>query len=112
MYQRFSLTKREKADIMCKNNVVNLVNKQRERMVEGKMITVKTRDLTHRAKEVLDEASSGEVVIVSRPRNQTVVVLSFEKWDSLQKAAELGQPLLEKKQRKLVRQIELSVADA
>jgi len=76
------------------------------------MKAIKTGDLTSRTKEYLDEAAGGETFIISRPRNHNVVFLSEESYNLMRKAAELGQPILEKKQRKMERETELLAAQA
>jgi len=76
------------------------------------MKAVKTTDIKFRTKEVLDEAAGGETIIVSRPRNQNVVVLSEAAYNLMRKAAEVGQPIMEKEQRKRQRKDGLLVAEA
>lgn len=75
------------------------------------MKAVKTTDIKFRTKEVLDEAAGGEIIIVSRPRNQNVVVLSEVAYNLMRKAAEVGQPVIDKEQRKRQRKAELLVID-
>ena len=76
------------------------------------MKAVKTTDIKFRTKEVLDEAASGETIIVSRPRNQNVVVLSEAAYNLMWKAAEVGQPIIDKEQRKRQRKAALIVVEA
>jgi len=81
-------------------------------MVERVMVAIKTRDLAYKTKVYLDAAARGELVVVSRPRNENVVVLSVEKYNMLQEAAEVGLPLIEKRARKQQRKLEAQVAQS
>ena len=75
------------------------------------MKVVKTNDLRVRAKELLDEASSGETIVISRPRNQNVVVLSEEVYNLMREATKVGLPIIEKEQRKQQRKADLKAAE-
>jgi len=76
------------------------------------MLAIKTKELVTTPKVFLDAAARGELVVVSRPRNENVVVLSVEKYNKLQEAAEVGLPLIEKRARKQQRKLEAQVAQS
>jgi len=50
------------------------------------MIAVKTIDLRNDFKRVSDLVNSGEKVLISRPHNQNLVVLSEKEYNELEKA--------------------------
>jgi antitoxin YefM len=50
------------------------------------MIALKTADLRNGFKRVSDLVNSGETVLISRPRNENLVVLSEKDYNELEKA--------------------------
>jgi len=50
------------------------------------MIAIKTIDLRNNFKKVSDIINSGEKVLISRPRNENLVVLSEKEYNELEKA--------------------------
>ena len=50
------------------------------------MIAVKTIDLRNNFKKVSDLVASGERVLISRPHNQNLIVLSEKEYNELEKA--------------------------
>ena len=47
------------------------------------MIVTKVADLRYKQKEYFDKAFEGETVVVSRPKNQNVVILSEQNYNKL-----------------------------
>jgi antitoxin YefM len=54
------------------------------------MIAVKPTQMRDNFKALCDRVISGETVIVSRPKNKNVVVLSEKEYNAMQKAARNG----------------------
>jgi len=50
------------------------------------MIAIKTMDLRNNFKRISDLVSSGEKVLISRPRNENLVVISEKEYNELEKA--------------------------
>ena len=50
------------------------------------MIAIKTMDLRNDFKRISDLVSSGEKVLISRPRNENLVVISEKEYNELEKA--------------------------
>jgi len=50
------------------------------------MIALKTVDIRNDFKRVSDIVNSGEAVLISRPRNENLVILSEREYNELQKA--------------------------
>ena len=50
------------------------------------MIAIKTMDLRNDFKRISDLISSGETVLISRPHNENLVVLSEREYNELEKA--------------------------
>ncbi len=48
------------------------------------MIVTKVADLRYKQKEYFDKAYEGETVVVSRPKNQNIVIVSEQKYNKLQ----------------------------
>ena len=99
--------------VKCGYQSIHIAIYLRQRGAEtNEMKAVKTRDIKNRTKEILDEAAGGETIVVSRPRNQNVVVLSEAYYNKIIQAAEIGQPIMDKRQRKHQRQSEQIVFEA
>lgn len=50
------------------------------------MLAVKGRDIKQNFKEMCDMVFGGETLIISRPRNENVVLISERKYEELEKA--------------------------
>jgi len=50
------------------------------------MLALRTIDLRNDFKKVSDIVNSGEIVLISRPRNENLVVLSEKEYNELEKA--------------------------
>ena len=48
------------------------------------MIVTKVADLRYKQKEYFDKAYDGETVVVSRPKNRNIVIVSEQKYNKLQ----------------------------
>lgn len=50
------------------------------------MIAVKSRDIKQNFKEMCDRVFGGETLIISRPKNENVVLISERRYEELEKA--------------------------
>jgi len=50
------------------------------------MIAIKTVDLRNDFKKVSDIVNSGEIVLIARPRNENLVILTEKEYNELEKA--------------------------
>jgi antitoxin YefM len=51
------------------------------------MLALKAADIRNGFKRVSDLVNSGEIVLVSRPRNENLVILSEKEYNALEKAS-------------------------
>ena len=50
------------------------------------MIAIKTADLTQNFKEIANQVIAGEIVVVSRPKNENIVLITEKEYNDLNKS--------------------------
>ena len=51
-----------------------------------KMIAIKTADLTQNFKEIANQVIAGETVVISRPKNENIVLITEKEYNDLNKS--------------------------